>query len=377
MNQSTSITSVDGGQPEAASVTSVDGNQPEAASITSVDGDASDAAVSSSSLDAKCGPTPTQIVDLTILSAETGASLYGVQLAIDATNVYFGYDSMLMSAPIQGGAIRTLARLASDPDEILVTPSYIVFPDRTGNEFNETLLSVPIGGGSVITLASSSNVFTSVAVDDQNVYFIDGEGTKSVPLAGGEVRLITGDITTSNNVGEGVVIGSKLIVPCCTQSSVGSTEGNILSVPLDGGMWTTLAMSQPNASFPLACGADICWWTGTSPSTGYIARLASGNVTTISAPGFPTGLVFDGSNFFETVCDGCTFSGSLVRIPSSGAPAVTMAQADYVAVNDECVYFSANSGLTSGSGCGIYSVAKSYAAASLKPDMDAEDGFGE
>jgi hypothetical protein len=62
-----------------------------------------------------------------------------------------------------------------------------------------------------------------------------------------------------------------------------------------------------------------------------------------------------GRVFFETVgCDLCP--GTLVRIPLSGAPQVTMTDATFVAVDDECVYFS-----EAISGSGIYSVEKSYA----------------
>jgi hypothetical protein len=99
---------------------------------------------------------------------------------------------------------------------------------------------------------------------------------------------------------------------------------------------------------------------------GYIARLANGSITTISAPVYPWSLVFDGSNFFETVgCDIC--SGTLVRISPSGDGPVTMTAAGFVAVDDECAYFSvANefnlASLSDGGlpGSGIFSVDKSY-----------------
>jgi hypothetical protein len=310
----------------------------------------------------KCGSSPSQIVDFNVLSKQmNGAALSTTHFAVDGTNVYFVFNSVLMSVPIRGGPVRTLAQLASDPDEILVTPSHIVLPVRTGNELNETLLSISVAGGGVITLASSSNVFSGVAVDDTNVYFIDGEGTKSVPLGGGDVRLITSNVTASNITGQAVVIGSDLIVSCCTQPGVvGSTEGNILSIPLDGGMVETLAMGQPNASFPLACGADICWWTAQTPfgvagtqGPGFAARLApDGGLTTLPNAPFPAwSFTFDGTAFFETVgCDLC--SGSLIRIPLSGGAPVPMTAANFVAVDDQCAYYDDL--------FGIYKVDKSY-----------------
>lgn len=138
-------------------------------------------------------------------------------------------------------------------------------------------------------------------------------------------------------------------------------------------MWSTLAMGQPNASFPLACGEDICWWTGQTPfgvagtsGPGFVARLApDGGLKTLpNAPYSPWSFVFDGTDFFETVaCDACF--GTLLRVPASGAPVITMGEGTYAAVDDECVYFS--------NPTGIYSVQKSYMQP-LPPTDDAEPG---
>ncbi|MGO9837285.1 MAG: hypothetical protein ACLP1X_24085, partial [Polyangiaceae bacterium] len=130
---------------------------------------------------------------------------------------------------------------------------------------------------------------------------------------------------------------------------------------------TTLATQQSSASFPLACGTDVCWWTGAAPNPmvddgpGEIARLdANGHLTTIpGAPSFPWALAFDGTNFFEAVgCDVCP--GTIVRVPVSGTPA-TMNSGGFVAVDDECAYFSTIQlfpPVAGGSDMGIFSVSK-------------------
>ena len=100
----------------------------------------------------------------------------------------------------------------------------------------------------------------------------------------------------------------------------------------------------------MPCGADICWWTGPTlplnmaagvpgPGPGYIKRLArGGSPTTIAqAPRLPWSLVFDGTDFFETVgCDIC--DGTLVRIPASGGASVSMGSGSYVTVDDTCAF---------------------------------------
>jgi hypothetical protein len=133
----------------------------------------------------------------------------------------------------------------------------------------------------------------------------------------------------SNQIGpdaSGVaLIGSNLIVT--TYGSDPSAAGAVLSVPMQGGPPTILATNQPNASFPMACGVDICWYTGAAPSAMgpsgpvHIARLAAGDMTTVLGENYAWSLVFDGSSFFETVgCDVCP--GTLVRISSAGAPPI-------------------------------------------------------
>jgi hypothetical protein len=167
------------------------------------------------------------------------------------------------------------------------------------------------------------------------------------------------------------ILGSNLIT---TANALGAAPGSgeVLSLPMQGGSPVTIATQQPNAQFPMACGPDICWWTGAPPNPmgptgpGYIARLSSGNVTTISAFVYPWSLLFDGANFFETVgCDVCP--GTLVRISPSGGTPVTMADATFVAVDDQCAYFSV--AVSSRLGDGIFSVDKSY----VLPMPDASD----
>ena len=73
---------------------------------------------------------------------------------------------------------------------------------------------------------------------------------------GGAVRLLTSQVASAAS---GLaVIGSQVVM----------TEGNgmVVAVPVGGGPPKTLATQQPNASFPLACGSDVYWWTGAAPN---------------------------------------------------------------------------------------------------------------
>lgn len=167
-------------------------------------------------------------------------------------------------------------------------------------------------------------------------------------------------LLTSQVLGGLAVIGSRVVAP--------GADGTIVAIPIAGGPATTLATQQPNGGFPLACGADLCWWTGAaanpmvSNGPGQIARLdAKGNITvTPGAPSYPWALAFDGSSFFEAVgCDACP--GTIQRVPLSGAPAF-MIWGGFVGVDDECAYFSTIQAVPppdGGSAEGIFSVSKS------------------
>jgi hypothetical protein len=218
-------------------------------------------------------------------------------------------------------------------------------------------------------LATSNGRVLAFQANDSAVYFVDQSGLQSVPLTGGGVQALSNAVPLQAASGLAVV-GSSVVV---------TTNGTVYSVPVGGGTPTTLATPwasasrgpQPNAVFPMACGSDICWWTGASNSLGgptgpgFIARLAGGSVTTISAPVGPASLSFDGTDFFETVgCDLCT--GTLYRVPASGGEMVIMAQGWYAVVEGAYVYFSVAGGFNLPSsydggvpGSGIYGIDKS------------------
>jgi hypothetical protein len=296
-------------------------------------------------------------------------------IAIDAASVYFVFGNALMRVALQGGPAASMFTLQTiNPNANLIqSPSLVVASDRVVLDEvtpsgDEQIVSVPTQGGSATTIATTHGSLVGFTASGTDVYFIDSDGLQGVSLSGGSVKLL------SNQIGPGAsgiaLIGSNLVVT--TRGPAPYAAGTVLSVPMQAGPMTTLATNQSNASFPMACGMDICWYTGALASPigptgpGFIARLAGDVVTTISGEVFPWSLAFDGSSFFETVgCDVC--SGTLVRIPFTGAPPVKMVAAGYAAVDDECAYFSVVLGFDLPSaddgglpGSGIYVVAKSY-----------------
>lgn len=319
---------------------------------------------------AKCGPTPAQLVDFNALAPLVHAGGIGaVQLAVGAANVSFVFGGALARVPLRGGPTSLMLTLPTNGvqyDDPVATASRVVLHVAVGNN-DEEILSVPTLGGAATTLATSDGRVSAFTASETTVYFVDSSGLQSVPVTGGSVLLLSSAI--GGDATGVAVVGSSIVV---------TMAGAVLSVPLQGGPMTTLATQQPNASFPMSCGTDVCWYSGATPSpsgpegSAYIARLAAGgSVTTIPAQVYPSSLTFDGSNFFEAVgCDVCP--GTLVRIAPVGAAQRTMVTAGFAAVDDECAYFSVAGGVNLPSaddggipGSGIYSVSKSYADPSL------------
>jgi hypothetical protein len=304
-----------------------------------------------------CAANPNQIVDFAELAREVGARIIGANpLAVDDTNIYFVFDDALMRVPIHGGSVTTMAKLGIASGSTLqnvalvLTPTSVALHYPVSGGIDETVVGVSIQGSASTTLATSSGRISAFGGDGQTIYFVDRDGTKSVPAAGGSVKLLTDQLAAADGTGFGLalaVVGSNVIV---TSSAQG---GSVVAVPIQGGPPATLATLQPNASFPMHCGSGVCWWTGATPAgnagtpgPGAIAQLdAGGNLTSLpQAPYFPWSLVFDGTDFFETVaCDVC--DGSLVRIPGAGGPSVSMGHGTFVAVHGACSYLSSVEGI--------------------------------
>jgi hypothetical protein len=329
-----------------------------------------------------CGPTPTKIVDFHALAAQVDAAWVAApEIVADTTNVYFFFNDTLMRAPVGGGPVVTMASLLTNPamtvtqvDPTLISSSLVLHYPQS-DHLHETIFAVPVDGGSPVALASSDGTISGFGTDQHAIYFIDQSGTKAVAGDGGAVSLLTDQLTSSatGSFGDPLAVdGARLVVTTEAQ------QGSVVALPIDGGSPTTLATSQKNASLPLPCGATICWWSGTMPDVpgggtgpGAVEQLGDGGPSTVSpyAPYYPWSLLFDGTDFFETVgCDLC--DGTLLRIPATGAAPVTMsASGAYAAIAGSCVYWSTLDG--------IYSAEKTYTPADAGVPDSASPDSGE
>jgi hypothetical protein len=268
-------------------------------------------------------------------------------IAVNDTSIFFGLygPNSLWSMPIAGGAPRLLVSTSGGLDVLLATPAGVIFTeavvDSTGNQTDD-IVSIPAAGGAPTTLAAFRGWLRSLVADEAALFFSDAEGTKTVPLAGGTVSLLTSRSGTLGLVGPSVVIAD-------------AGGGNVFSIPKTGGSLTTLATSQPNPAFPVSCGEDICWLNsidcaGLPDADVCVADEGEGALVRLPPQGAPvtlaeastlygpTGMTFDGASFLVTIALDASVDGPLVRVPAAGGAPVVIGSADSAVVSGACVY---------------------------------------
>jgi hypothetical protein len=321
--------------------------------------------------DEKCGDAPRTLVDrmhLATPDAVFSGESAGMHVAVNATDLYYTLDGdgaivkgvatggLVARVSLKGGAPVVAASIVGYAVDIVLTDTTLILAESHPADSTGLILRIPLGGGDRVVLAPTLNLRPGIATDGRNVYFADDQGTKSVPVAGGDVR------TLSTETGQLALFGSGLVVASTGQLS--DTASTIYDIPIAGGPPTVLATGEFDAGTPVACGADVCWglsMTGdAAPSccfgTGAIRRLKPGGVpeTVVADEGlFPIfQLVYDGANFFATIIADAS-AGEAVRVPGDGGSVAYLGSGASIAVDDRCVYLA---GLDSG----VWSVVKTY-----------------
>jgi hypothetical protein len=258
------------------------------------------------------------------------------------------WNTPLGAAEGPGGFVMHLPNGASEPvrlavvegggsesgQGLAVTQTVAIFSEaREGGESQGAVLSVAPGGQEPTTLALTSGLANALGADEQNVYFVDNEGTKSVPLTGGPVRTLSDQTPFSI-----MVAGSTLYL-----AGLGE-QGTLSSVPIDGGPVTVLATED--ALHPVSCGESVCWMNGPALDM-RLRQLVPGGSPTTLATGFrePHDVVFDGQHFFVATGPGRVY---LARISAAGGRVDLIqerALMSSLALDDACLYWSEASGI--------------------------------
>lgn len=116
-------------------------------------------------------------------------------IAVDATHIFLTNqldtaETQIVSVPVAGGPLTVLVPPGVVFSDVMVTDADHIYFQGTG------LMRINTDGTGLITLAPAS--FNALAVDGQNVYWLEGDGTdgtinalKRVPIAGGTPTLVS------------------------------------------------------------------------------------------------------------------------------------------------------------------------------------------
>jgi hypothetical protein len=120
-----------------------------------------------------------------------------LSVAVDATNLYWCADDGIFQQPLAGGPAITIGT-GANAIAVDGTHVYYVASDVNGG----SVARVPIGGGTPTVLATGRlDVVVAVAVDDRNVYWLEGEGTiaqgalAAMPKSGGNVTVLASGLS--------------------------------------------------------------------------------------------------------------------------------------------------------------------------------------
>ncbi|HKF97601.1 MAG TPA: hypothetical protein VKB20_05050, partial [Steroidobacteraceae bacterium] len=236
----------------------------------------------------------------------------------------------LKAVPLGGGVVSTVVAGLDAPAALDADAGNLVWTElwRVG--------AAPAAGSPVTTLASGiANSLTRIAADQNNLYILDGELIKAVPLAGGKVERLTAAIAVIGNPGPGPVNVNGDIVTDGTNVywTADETGLTVQSVPVTGGAPVTLAVDALDTSaqpcyWRIAVDAQNVYWTSsetTSPVGCSVKKvpLNGGAATTVVDYPYLRDFTVDGGNVYFSELGGRT----LQKIGIDGGPATLVVSA--------------------------------------------------
>ena len=308
-----------------------------------------------------CGALPRPLVRARDLFAPdaglAGKANADMSLAVDANYLYYaiGYNGHVMRVPLTGGEPVVVSAIEGWALRVFPTSTDVVFaesfPAADGGQLAR-IRRVRSAGGAPTTIAQVAGSLSGDMFDSDGifVYFADPSGMKRVPIAGGAVETLT------THTGSISIVGSDLVV-------TDRSGGNVYAVPLAGGAERMLVSQQSNPSFPVSCGADLCWttnvpgnvaWQGTGTVVQMSPGAAPSTVASDSSLYLPIGLIFDGTDFIVLANHVGHLDGYIARVPGSGGSPVAVASGSSATMDRNCLYYSSIVN-------GIFTVNRSYA----------------
>lgn len=296
--------------------------------------------------DFTCQDAPRQLLDLNAWIPSDAAAVQVPTVAANASHVYalvnwrpggpnsgMLWNQVLISMPKGMGAAVQLARtegLVGNASGLSATGDGVVF-SRASSETDGrgSIIYLHDNGPKQVVLAKTNGAVNAVAADEMYAYFVDRDGTKSVPLAGGDVQLLASVVSISVTI-----IYGELYLP---------TRMGMFAVNLTNRTTRDLHIV---GSLPVACGnGAVCMMTDPIVPASTLVRLTEGGgmVTLADNIQQPQAIVYDDRNFFIGAGHGL----DLIRVPDQGGGTLELSQAaSAVAQTEDCLYWTNDNGVS-------------------------------
>lgn len=265
------------------------------------------------------------------------------------------------------GDSTVIATSLNDPKDLVVGPSDLFFSSQSSGQNVGLVESLPIAGGSATTINGTTRFPTAVAIDANNVYWIDQDDSDAPEIKkasqDGTNPSVLGSISSNNGAG-GPDQDTRLVVVNGTLYWGDSIAG-VSSMPVTGGAVTVVVAPSDLAGGPLIA-ADANGLTFTELSSGNDtlirhAALDGSGATTLATVTFnPTATLqaaaigSDGSNAYWAIDDISSGSdvSTIYKVANAGGSPTTVltydGDIDALAVDGSGVYFHDSVGSTEG-----------------------------
>ena len=266
-----------------------------------------------------------------------------VGLAINSSNAFWSESGALngccmqtgagqiREVPLAGGSVTTLFSGLDAPSALTIDSQNVYWAEFW------RVADATLGGGSPTTLASGiSSDMARVAADQSNVYILDGDLIKKVPINGGTVEKLSsahgGSIGDLSAINQDIITDGNNVY--WTVGSVGPNPPVVYEVPVSGGSVITVSngsstVNPQDCYWRIALDAQYVYWSTGSPTypIGCTVKRApitgGGPTTTIVDAAYLADFTVDGTNIYYS--DLSSPTPSLKKVPVNGGTTSTLA----------------------------------------------------